>query len=85
MYHTNIIYKGKTDTKEESATDTTPIKPDHRKSIDQMVSMFGSEKQKRAFSAAKRNKVESDVLETALATAVTHAQNEIDKTAPGKL
>lgn len=47
--------------------------------------MFGSEKQKRALSAAKRNRVESDVLETALATAVTHAQNEIEKMSTGQL
>ena len=96
MRHTNICilikahqylysYKGKSHTNVEGDVDTTPIKPDRRKSVDQMISMFGSEKKKRAFSAAQKNKLEGDVLETALATAVTHAQNEIDKMAPGKL
>ena len=46
-----------------------------------MVSSFGSERQKRAYAAAKKNRVEASTLETALATAVTHAQTEVDRTA----
>ena len=83
--HQYLYYKGESHTNDERDVDTTPIKPDRRKSVEQMISMFGSEKKKRAFSAAQKNKLEGDVLETALATAVTHAQNEIDKMAPGKL
>ena len=38
-----------------------------------MVALFGSERQKRAFAAYKRNKVGTEALETALASAVTEA------------
>lgn len=58
----------------------TEDKLDARKSMDQMVSLFGSEKQKRAFSAAQKNKVQSDLLETALEPAFSHAQANVDKT-----
>ena len=40
---------------------------------DEMVALFGSERQKRAFAAYKRNKVGTEALETALASAVTEA------------
>lgn len=45
---------------------------------DEMVALFGSEKQKRAFAAYKRNKVGTDALETALASAVSHAETVTD-------
>lgn len=44
------------------------------KSIDQMVQVFGAEKQKRAYSAAKRNLIETEVLETALEPAFAQAK-----------
>lgn len=49
-----------------------------------MVSSFGSERQKRAYAAAKRNKIESGALETALATAVAHAQTEVERASQGE-
>ncbi len=52
-------------------------------SLDHVVSTFGSEKQKKRYSAAKRNRLETDALETALATAVAHVQNEADKEEAG--
>lgn len=60
----------------------TEEKPDTLKSMDQTISLFGSERRKRAFSAAQRNRVESGVLETALEPAFSHAETNIDKT-PG--
>lgn len=51
-----------------------------RKSVDQMVQVFGSEKRKRAYSAAQRNMVETGVLETALEPAFSLAQANIEKT-----
>lgn len=48
-----------------------------------MVALFGSEKQKRAFAAYKRNKVGSEALETALASAVTHAETTLEATGEG--
>ena len=60
---------------------TTPVKnADAGRSLGQMVSLFGSAKQKRAFSAAQKNKVESDILETALESAFSHAQAAVEKT-----
>lgn len=48
-----------------------------------MVNLFGSEKQKRAFSAAKRNLVEEGELDAALATAVSHVKKETEGVASG--
>lgn len=44
-----------------------------------MVKVFGSEKRKRAYSAAQKNIVETGVLETALEPAFSHAQANIEK------
>ena len=57
----------------------TPSKADYRKSVDKMVNLFGSEKQKRAFSAAKRNIVDEGELDAALATAVSHIKKEVEE------
>ena len=51
--------------------------------MDQMVNLFGSEKQKRAFSAAKRNLVDEGELDAALATAVSHVKKEVEGVASG--
>ena len=48
-----------------------------------MVNLFGSEKQKRAFSAAKRNLVEEGELDAALATAISHVKKEVEGVASG--
>ena len=47
---------------------------------DEMISLFGSEKQKRAYAAYKRNKVDTDVLESALASAVSQAESSQEAT-----
>ncbi len=66
------------------AEEQTPSKPlDYRKSVDQMVNLFGSEKQKRAFSAAKRNVVDEGELDAALATAVSHVKKEVEDVVSG--
>ena len=48
-----------------------------------MVKLFGSEKQKKAFSAAKRNLVEAGALESALTTALSQAEKEMEEAANG--
>ena len=50
--------------------------------MDQMVNLFGSERQKRAFSAAKRNLVDEGELDAALATAVSHVKKESEDVVP---
>lgn len=50
------------------------------KSTSQMVKVFGSEKRKRAYTAAQRNKVETGTLETALEPAFSHAEAAIEMT-----
>lgn len=72
---------GKTDASEEVSNEATPARS--KVSLDHVVSTFGSEKQKKRYSAAKRNRLETDALETALATAVAHVQNEADKEEAG--
>ena len=74
-----VIFSGKTDIDDAaSAEQQTPSKLDYRKSMDQMVNLFGSEKQKRAVSAAKRNLVDEGELDAALATAVSHVKKETE-------
>ncbi len=73
---------GKTDVIEDANVETTPARS--KMSLDNMVSTFGSEKQKKKFSAAKRNRIEIDTLETALETAVVHVQNEVEKAEAGR-
>lgn len=51
-----------------------------QESVSQMVKVFGSEKRKRAYSAAQRNLMGTDVLETALEPAFSLAQANIEKT-----
>ena len=73
-------------TSEGDAEEQTPSKSlDYRKSVDQMVNLFGSEKQKRAFSAAKRNIVDEGELDAALATAVSHVKKEVEDVVSGIL
>ena len=57
----------------------SPSKMDYQANFEQLVTSFGSEKAKRAHAAHQRNKVESSALESALATAVSHAQSEMEK------
>lgn len=62
-------------------TEVTPTKVDRRQSLKALVSSFGSEKQKRAVTAAERNRVDPASLDAVLATAVTHARGEAEKAA----
>ncbi len=55
-------------------------KMDRTQTVNEMVKLFGSEKRKRAFSAAQRNQVESEVLETALEPAFSHAEAKTEAT-----
>ena len=68
-----------------AAEQQTPSKTDYKKSVDKMVNLFGSEKQKRAFSAAKRNVVDEGELDAALATAVSHIKKEVEDVASGMM
>lgn len=47
------------------------------------MSSFGSEKQKRAVSAAERNRLDPASLDAVLESAVTHACSEVEKAAEG--
>ncbi len=67
------VSPGKTDT---DNSQESPSKHEKSEIHDMMVSSFGSEKQKRVYAAAKRNKVEAGTLESALATAVSHMEGE---------
>ena len=49
---------------------------DFRQTFDQMVTSFGSERAKRALSAAKRNKIENTLLDTVMAPAVSLAEEK---------
>ena len=83
-----ICCAGKTDIGVDdsaAAEQQTPSKTDYRKSVDKMVNLFGSEKQKRAFSAAKRNVVDEGELDAALATAVSHIKKEVEDVASGMI
>ena len=64
-------------------TEEPPVKRERSEVQDEMVALFGSEKQKRAFAAYKRNKVGSEELETALASAVTHAETNLETAEEG--
>lgn len=59
--------------------DVPQEKVDFQASVNQHVSLFGSERRKRAFSAAQKNKIESDVLESALEPAFSHAEASVEK------
>ena len=75
---------GKTDLSISREETESPVKRERSEVQDEMVALFGSEKQKRAFAAYKRNKVGSDALETALASAVTHAETTLEAIGEGK-
>lgn len=66
-------------------SDATPLKSmftreDYIDTNDKMVQSFGSERAKRALSAAKRNKMDSSALDSTLMTALTYAEDEMKKT-----
>ena len=71
---------GKTDL---DLSEESPVKLERSQVQDEMVALFGSERQKRAFAAYKRNKVGTEALETALASAVTHAGTSQKSTKDG--
>jgi DNA-directed RNA polymerase I subunit RPA49 len=70
LMHLRPYIPGKTDV---DLSEESPVKLEKSQVRDEMVALFGSERQKRAFAAYKRNKVDSGALETALASAVTEA------------
>ena len=57
-------------------------KPDRAQTVNEMVKLFGSERRKRAFSAAQKNQLDSEVLETALEPAFSHHQTKTDAQTP---
>ena len=65
------------------ATDTPQkssyTREDYTNTFDKMVQSFGSERAKRAWSTAKRNKIDSTLLDSTLAPAVSHAEDELKK------
>ena len=56
-----------------------------RKAANQMVKVFGSERRKRAFSAAQKNQLDTEVLETALEPAFSHVEASTEKTSSAGL
>ena len=65
-------------------TDVTPNKSqftreDYQSTHSKMIQSFGSERAKRALSAAKRNKMDSSLLEGTLASALDYADGEMKK------
>lgn len=81
-YHIHVYDHslGKTDF---DLSEEPPVKLERSQVQDEMVALFGSERQKRAFAAYKRNKVGTEALETALASAVTHAGSSQETTKNG--
>jgi DNA-directed RNA polymerase I subunit RPA49 len=75
LMHLRPYIPGKT---ELDLGEESPVKRERSEVQDEMVALFGSEKQKRAFAAYKRNRVGSEALETALASAVTHADTNLE-------
>lgn len=67
---------------EDEGTSVSEGKKDHRGNIDKMVNLFGSERQKRAFSASQRNRVDDELLEGVLEPAFSHAQAKVDDMSP---
>ena len=59
------------------------MKRDRSEVQNEMVELFGSEKQKRAFAAYKRNKVGGEALEMTIASAVAHAGDSVETTGAG--
>lgn len=57
---------------------------DRRQSLKALVTSFGSERQKRAVTAAERNRVDPTSLDAVLTTAVSHARVQAEKAAEGK-
>ncbi len=69
---------------ETSTSEATPSKSkfsreDYTSTHDKMVQSFGSERAKKAWSAAKRNKIDSSVLDSTLLTALDYAEEEMKK------
>ena len=79
-WHTYLVPSlcvGKTDVLFKEEEEEKAV--DFRQTFDQMVTSFGSERAKRALSAAKRNKIESTLLDSVMAPAVTQAEDKVKK------
>ena len=76
------MFTGKTDV---DLDEEPPVKLERAQAQDEMVTLFGSERQKRAYAAYKRNKVGGKALETALVSAVSHADAAQSIAVQGKI
>jgi len=54
-------------------------KDEKQSNVDKLVQLFGSQRQKRALSAAHKNRVDSHTLAGAIAPAFTHAQEKLEE------
>ncbi|XP_019858966.1 PREDICTED: DNA-directed RNA polymerase I subunit RPA49-like isoform X2 [Amphimedon queenslandica] len=83
IFHMTPYIKGKTDT---PVTDPNPSKrkaiskEEYSEGLEKVMMSFGSSRAKKAWSAAKRNHIDSLRLEETLAPAVSHIETEMDKT-----
>ena len=71
MYGATLLLPVGAGKTELDLTEESPVKLERSQVQDEMVALFGSERQKRAFAAYKRNKVGSEELDSALASAVS--------------
>ena len=78
--HVLLLLPGKTDL-DLTTHSESPTKLEKSRVQEEMVTLFGSERRKRAFAAHKRNKVDSEALETALASAVSHVATSLETAA----
>ncbi len=53
--------------------------------VDKLVNLFGTQRQKRALSAARKNKVDSDMVAGSISQAFTHAQDNVEETATQRM
>ena len=67
------------DEEEDVSTD------DKQSDVDKLVHLFGSQRQKRALSTAKKNRVDSSTLAEAIEPAFSHAQEKIEASFEGWL
>ena len=77
----DLFITGKTDVE---FTEESPVRLERSQAQGEMVSLFGSERKKRAYAAYQRNRVGSEALETALVSAVSQADTVQDMAAEGK-
>ncbi|XP_019860683.1 PREDICTED: spliceosome RNA helicase DDX39B homolog [Amphimedon queenslandica] len=83
IFHMTPYIKGKTDT---PVTDPNPSKrksiskEEYSEGLEKVMMSYSSSRAKKAWSAAKRNHIDSLRLEETLAPTVSHIETEMDKT-----